>query len=91
MYDKYKKVGKNKYVEIAQTRTGWNVSTYSLNGNKVRTHTQKDTRTLAQANKEYTRQKMKYREQPKRRPVKRQSRPANRSVFGGIPKFRFRF
>jgi hypothetical protein len=53
-------VGKKK-VAIAQTGAGWNVSTYSVSGNRVTSYANKNTRTLANAKKEFTRQKKKLR------------------------------
>lgn len=57
----YKQTTKNKKtVAIAQTGAGWNVSTYSVTGNRVYTYAQKNTRTLANAKKVFTQQKRKY-------------------------------
>jgi hypothetical protein len=53
---KYQKIG-NKVVAINQTGSGWNVSTYSVQGNKVRTYKQYNTTRLADAQKAYTMQK----------------------------------
>ena len=50
------KIG-NKYVGIAQTGVGWNVSTWTMSGNRVRVYANKNMRTLADAQKEFTRQK----------------------------------
>ena len=57
-----KRVGKEKkkLVMISQTGPGWNVSTTTVKGNRVTTHARKDTRTLAMAKKEFTRQKRRF-------------------------------
>jgi hypothetical protein len=47
----------NKDIGIAQTGRGWNVSTYTVNGNRVNIYQDKDMSTLAEARKEFTRQK----------------------------------
>lgn len=39
---KTKQIGKNKYVGIAQMGSGWNVSTFSVNGKRVKLHDNKD-------------------------------------------------
>jgi len=54
------KIGKNKYVGLAQTFKGWNVSTFTVNRNRVRKIESVNTRTLANAMKEFTRQKRRH-------------------------------
>ena len=52
----YKQIG-DKQIHIAQRMNGWNVSTWKNKGNKVQTLKDVNTNTLAEAKKEYTKQK----------------------------------
>lgn len=76
MYE-HKKVGKYT-VGIAQTGAGWNVSTYAVKNNRVKTYSTQNFRTLAAAKKEYTSQtrRTSQREEiskrQERKPVRRQ-------------------
>ena len=52
----FARIGK-KNIGLAQTYNGYNVSTFSVSGNRVKTYASKNTKTLANAKKEFTRQK----------------------------------
>lgn len=55
MYKIFKREGIQ--VGIAQTGSGWKVSTCFVKSGRVYTYVSKNTKTLANANKEFTRQK----------------------------------
>lgn len=89
------KLGKGRYVGIAQTGAGWNVSTWQGKGTKVGTFQSKNTKTLAEAKKEFTRQKSVYKaKETPQRPKRRVSRPSG--MFGSLagykmPKMKLRW
>lgn len=80
-----KEIGKDKFVGIAQTGIGWNVSTWTITSkNRVRTHASKNTRTLAEAKKEFTRQKRKFQKKPSKSKKPRKKPKAKKGATFGL-------
>jgi len=61
--ERVEKVANKTFVGIAQKFKGWNVSTYSVNGTRVKYFADKDVRTYPQADKEFDRQKSEFNKQ----------------------------
>jgi hypothetical protein len=77
---KFATVGKYD-VGIAQTYSGWNVSTFTVNGKKVKVYKSVNTRTLAEAQKEFTRQKRLLTGQEVRKRPTATKKPIKRKTF----------
>ena len=81
----YQMAAKGKYKEgdkvvgIAQTGTGWNVSTWKVDGKKIHTYRTQRTKTLAGAKKLFTQQKRKYLKLGIRKP----KRKVSYNIYGG--------